>query len=88
MDTDTDDTGVEDAPRPAVGPDGWFWASDAPAQGPRIEMRRREDGGMDVRVSDDPDTTLRFSRSEWVCWVDGAERHEFDHLAALGLPDV
>jgi hypothetical protein len=69
------------APAPAMGPDGWFWASDAPAEGARIEMRHRADGGMDVRTSDRPDTVLSYTRSEWVAFLDGATHHEFDHLA-------
>lgn len=66
---------------PSCDPDGWFWASDAPEDGPRLEMRRRDDGGMDLRTSDDPDTVLSYTRTEWDCWLDGVNNHEFDHLA-------
>jgi len=41
-------------PQPAIGAHSWFWACDAPAEGARIEMRQRGDGGMDVRTSDNP----------------------------------
>ena len=72
---------VDATPRAATGADGWFWASDAPAEGARIEMRQRGDGGMDVRTSDNPDHVLTYTRNEWVAWLDGASKHEFDHLA-------
>jgi hypothetical protein len=68
------------APSPATGADGWFWASDAPAEGPRIEMRHRADGGMDVRTSDKPGKVLEFTRAEWLAWLDGVAHREFDHL--------
>lgn len=69
-------------PTPQSTPDGWFWASDAPSEGARIEMRRRDDGGMDVRTSDHPDTVLHYTHSEWVAFLDGCQKHEFDHLAS------
>jgi hypothetical protein len=77
-----DHTTTGDGPRPTVGADGWFWASDAPTQGARIEMRRRDDGGMDVRTFADPGKVLSYTRAEWVAWLDGASHAEFDHLWA------
>lgn len=70
-------------PRPIMttGSDGWFWASDAPTEGARIEMRHRDDGGMDVRTSDRPGTVLAFTPGEWDAFLDGTRNREFDHLA-------
>ena len=65
---------------PGAARDGWLTASDAPAAGARVEMRRRGDGGMDVRSSDAPDRVLTFRDDEWRAWLDGVSRHEFDHL--------
>jgi len=73
---------VDAAPRAATVADGWFWASDAPAQGARIEMRHRGDGGIDVRTSADPDKVLSYTRNEWLAFLDGCENFEFDRLAA------
>ena len=70
------------APRAATGSDGWFWASDAPAEGARIEMRHRADGGTDVRTSDNPDRVLSYTRAEFEAWLDGCDNGEFDHLWA------
>lgn len=77
-----DNESIPGVPRPATGGDGWFWASDAPSDGARIEMRRRDDGGMDVRTSDEPDKIMTYTRNEWVCFLDGCANFEFDHLAA------
>ena len=70
------------ASRAATGADGWFWASDVPADGARVEMRHRGDGGMDVRTSADPDKVLSYTRNEWLAFLDGCENFEFDRLAA------
>lgn len=72
---------ASDRPQPHVSADGWFSASMAPAEGARVEMRPRADGGMDLRSSEYPDVVLHYTRSEWEAWLDGANKHEFDHLA-------
>ena len=64
-------------------PDGeWISSSTAPEGGGRVEMRRRADGGVDVRDSEHPETVLRYTRNEFLAWLDGVSKREFDHLAA------
>jgi hypothetical protein len=64
-------------------PDGeWISSSTAPAAEGRVEMRRRADGGIDVRDSAHPEATLHFTRAEFLAWLDGVAKREFHHLAA------
>lgn len=66
-----------------TGLDGeWISSSTAPADGGRVEMRRRADGGLDVRNSEHPETVLHYTRNEFLAWLDGVSKREFDHLAA------
>jgi hypothetical protein len=60
----------------------WMSSSTAPEDGDRVEMRRRADGGVDVRNSAHPDTVLHYTRAEFLAWLDGVSKHEFDHLGA------
>ncbi|HET9656750.1 MAG TPA: DUF397 domain-containing protein [Kineosporiaceae bacterium] len=66
----------------ADGEDGeWISSSTAPADGGRVQMRRRTDGGVDVRDSAHPDTVLHFTKAEFEAWLDGVSKREFHHLA-------
>ena len=59
----------------------WIKASRSAASGSCVEMRQ-QGGAIEVRDSKDPDgPVLRFTRSEFLAWVDGAARGEFQHLA-------
>jgi hypothetical protein len=60
----------------------WVKASRSAASSECVEMRRH--GGLiEVRDSKDPDgPVLRFTRAEFLAWVDGAANGEFRHLAA------
>jgi hypothetical protein len=60
----------------------WISSSAAPAGGGRAEMRRRADGGVDLRNSDHPEVVLHYTRNEFLAWLDGVSKREFDHLAA------
>ncbi len=43
--------------------------------------QRRHDSMIEVRDTKDPTgPVLRFTRAEYAAWLDGARRHEFDHL--------
>lgn len=65
--------------------DEWLSSSTSPAEeGGRVEMRRRADGGVDLRNSEDPETVLHYTREEFLAWLDGVSKHEFDHLADGG----
>jgi hypothetical protein len=44
-------------------------------------MRRRPDGGVDVRDSECPETVLHFTKAEFAAWLDGVSKREFHHLA-------
>lgn len=59
----------------------WISSSTAPDDGGRVEMRRREDGGVDVRDSAHPETVLHFTKAEFEAWLDGVSKREFQHLA-------
>jgi hypothetical protein len=61
---------------------GWISSSTASDIGGRVEMRRRPDGGVDVRDSTAPDTVLHFTKAEFEAWLDGVSKQEFQHLAA------
>jgi hypothetical protein len=64
-------------------PDGeWISSSTAPDGGGRVEMRRRPDGGVDVRDSEHPESVLHFTKTEFAAWLDGVSKREFHHLAA------
>jgi hypothetical protein len=45
-------------------------------------MRRRPDGGVDVRDSARPETVLHFTKTEFAAWLDGVSKREFHHLTA------
>ena len=58
----------------------WVKASRSASSGECVELRRH-DGHIEVRDSKDPDgPVLRFTTGELAAWLDGAQRHEFDHL--------
>jgi hypothetical protein len=59
----------------------WISSSTAPTEGGRAEMRRRADGGVDLRNSDYPDIILHYTKNEFLAWLDGVSKREFDHLA-------
>jgi hypothetical protein len=60
----------------------WTKASRSAASGQCVEMRRQA-GLVEVRDSKDPEgPMLRFTRAEFLAWVDGAANGEFRHLAA------
>lgn len=68
---------------PGTPADGeWVSAAAAPAEGGRPELRRRADGGVDLRNSDDREAILHFTKGEFLAWLDGVSKHEFDHLVA------
>lgn len=63
--------------------DGLSWAksSFSFANGDCVEVASLPEGGVGVR--DSKDTTgpvLRFTASEWVAFIAGAQNGEFDHL--------
>jgi hypothetical protein len=59
----------------------WIKATASDSGGNCVEMRRRGDA-VEVRDSKDPEgPVLRFTPSELAAWLDGARKHEFDHLA-------
>lgn len=60
----------------------WISASGSPSEGGRPELRRRADGGVDLRNSADPDVVLHYTQGEFLAWLDGVSKHEFDHLVA------
>jgi Domain of unknown function (DUF397) len=66
----------------APGRDGtWIKASRSSGGSECVEMRRHR-GVVEVRDSKDPDgAVLRFTRAEFVAWIDGAAKGEFRHLA-------
>jgi hypothetical protein len=58
----------------------WIKAARSGDAGACVELRRRA-GAVEVRDSKDPDgPVLRFAPSEFVAWLDGARKAEFDHL--------
>ena len=58
----------------------WVKANASDGGGNCVQLRRRGDV-VEVRDSKDPDgPVLRFTPSELAAWLDGARRHEFDHL--------
>jgi hypothetical protein len=60
----------------------WIKASASDGGGNCVEMRRHGDV-IEVRDSKDPHgPVLRFTPTEVTAWLDGARKHEFDHLAA------
>jgi hypothetical protein len=62
--------------------DAWIKASRSAASGDCVEMRRQA-GLVEVRDGKDPEgPVLRFTRAEFLAWVDGAANGEFRHLAA------
>jgi hypothetical protein len=65
----------------SAGDGEWISSSTAPDSQGRVEMRRRADGGVDVRNSAYPDTVLHYTRGEFLAWLDGVSKREFDHLA-------
>jgi hypothetical protein len=59
----------------------WIKATRSGTSGDCVELRRHA-GGVEVRDSKDPDgPVLRFAPSEFVAWLEGAKKAEFDHLA-------
>jgi hypothetical protein len=59
----------------------WIKASASAGAGQCVEMRRRTDGGIDLRDSKDPEgTVLHYTPGEFAAWLDGAKKGEFDHL--------
>lgn len=62
--------------------DRWISSSTAPKGEGRVEMRRRADGGVDVRNSEHPETVLHYTKAEFAAWLDGVQHQEFDHLAS------
>jgi len=62
----------------------WIKATRSDEQGSCVEQRRN-DGMIEVRDSKDRSgPVLRFTRSEYVAWLDGARTGEFDHLLESG----
>lgn len=59
---------------------GWISSSASTSGTGRVQMRRSDDGGVDVRNSDEPDVVLHYTRDEWEAWLDGVSKREFDHL--------
>jgi len=58
----------------------WIKASASAEGGNCVELRRHGDA-VEVRDSKHPDgAVLRFTPAEFAAWLDGATRHEFDHL--------
>jgi len=60
----------------------WIKASMSGDQGSCVEQRLADDM-IEVRDSKDPTgSVLRFTKTEFAAWLDGARKHEFDHLLA------
>ena len=58
----------------------WIKATASDSGSDCVEMRRHGDA-VEVRDSNDPDgSVLRFTPSELAARLDGARKHEFDHL--------
>ena len=58
----------------------WITASASSNDGECVELRRH-DGMIEVRDSKDREgPVLRFTHAEFVAWLDGATKGEFDHL--------
>jgi len=58
----------------------WIKATASDSGGNCVELRRHGDA-VEVRDSKDPEgPVLRFTPSELAAWLDGARKHEFDHL--------
>ncbi|GAA2471459.1 DUF397 domain-containing protein [Winogradskya humida] len=65
------------ARHPQVG--RWFKSSDSGGDSDCVEVRYREDGGVEVRHSKDRSgPTLTFTASEFKAFVGGAKKGEFD----------
>ena len=59
----------------------WRKASASGANG-CVELAPLPDGGVAIRDSKDPHSPiLGFTRQEWVAFLDGMGKGEFDHLA-------
>ena len=59
----------------------WIKAT-ASGNGGECVQIRRHGGVVEVRDSKDPEgAVLRFTSGEWVAFLDGAKKAEFDHLA-------
>jgi hypothetical protein len=53
----------------------------ASADGACVEVAPLQSGGIAVRDSKDPmGPVLRFTRREWVSFLDGLDEGEFDHV--------
>jgi hypothetical protein len=58
----------------------WITASASGGDGECVELRRH-DGMIEVRDSKDREgPVLRFTHAEFVAWLDGVNKGEFDHL--------
>jgi hypothetical protein len=82
VDTSTESGVIET--RPHRSPDrshGWTKARASDQGGNCVQMRLRQ-GRIEVRDSKARrGPVLRFTVEEFVAWLDGARRGEFDHLA-------
>lgn len=59
----------------------WIKAAASSGAGQCVEMRRRQDGSIDLRDSKDPEgPILHYTPGEFSAWLDGAKKGEFDHL--------
>jgi hypothetical protein len=64
----------------------WIKASASNAQGSCVEQRRHDDL-IEVRDTKDRGAgpILKFTRAEYLAWIDAAKNGEFDHLPGLDL---
>jgi hypothetical protein len=64
----------------SLHPMAWRKATASGASG-CVEVARLPDGGVAVRDSKDTQgPVLAFTRHEWVSFLDGMDKGEFDHL--------
>ncbi|MEV5510500.1 MULTISPECIES: DUF397 domain-containing protein [Streptomyces] len=56
----------------------WLSAPDSPPDLPRVEIAYLPGGAVAMRSSEDPDTVLRYTESEWRAFVLGVRDGEFD----------
>jgi hypothetical protein len=60
----------------------WVKSSLSFANGNCVQVARLPEGGVGVRNSRDPGPVLRFTRTEWECFMDGVMKGEFDDFGA------
>lgn len=60
----------------------WRKASASAGNGACVEVAPLADSGVAVRDSKDPEgPVLRYTPAEWIAFLDGAKKGEFDSLA-------